>query len=227
MSLEELSSFVNNIKLSEFSSPTVDLAKTLGPGLSHPQAAQPSISVSRAVSTLCTACQAIFTESSPQGPGQLQHHAVDALRTRAGRGCQLCLSIYMSMDPTQLLKFQNTVPSSQGIASFTPIGRDQARLQFRYIPATASEEESSNSKGSTEKQESRVSVNSVHSNAGEIRLLSVDMILVKPECTITPTCVLRRADFGDRRGGASRKIHGRRVKYHRLGSELRYCEAVA
>ena len=213
---------MRDFKLEEFSSPTVDLSKTLGPGLSTPNhvapvpravpnvvhnvvpsalpsvvpsaVAVPSISIStekspsieKPPSTLCKACQSIFTDTSPQRPGQINHHGIDALRARAGRGCQLCLTIYMSMDPNLLLKFQNTVPNSQGIASFTPISRDQARLQFRYISATASDQESFNSTGSVQKQQSTVSVNSIKSNSGELRTLSVEMILVKPECTLSP-----------------------------------------
>ncbi len=200
MSLEELSSFVRDFKLEEFSSPTVDLSKTLGPGLSNPTPAAPvnpvaavhpvvtvpriAILTERPRSTLCKACQSIFTDTSPQRPGQTHHHGIDALRARAGRGCQLCLTIYMSMDPNVLQRFLNTVPNSQGIASFTPISRDQARLQFRYISATASDQESFNSNGSAQKQQSTVSVNSIKSNSGELRTLSVETILVKPECTL-------------------------------------------
>jgi hypothetical protein len=83
------------------------------------------------------------------------------------------------------MKFQRTVPNSQGIASFTPISRDQARLQFRYILATASDQESFNSTSSGQKQKGTASVHSNKSfDSGDIHVLSVDLILVKPECTL-------------------------------------------
>lgn len=196
MSLEELANFVRDMKLPELSPPNVDLAKTLGNGaLSHVvTTTSASTSTSQptqtkdpfsepTLSTLCKLCQSIFKESSPHRPGQVQHHGVDALRARAGRGCQLCLTVHMSLDPVQLMKFQQKVPDSQGIASFTPISRDQARLQFRYLSATASDKEADSPTAVDEKQRS-ISVKSIKPDPENLRVLSVDMILVKPECTL-------------------------------------------
>jgi hypothetical protein len=193
MSIEELSDFVRDMKLPDFSSTTTDLAKTLGSGLPQPVSTespasyQTAKSTTHTLSTLCKACQSIFTEASQRRPGQIHHHGIDGLRARAGKGCQLCLTVYMSMDPNHLMKFQRTVPNSQGIASFTPISRDQARLQFRYISATASDQESFNSTSSGQKQKGPSSVHSTKSDSGDVHVLSVDLILVKPECTLVMT----------------------------------------
>jgi hypothetical protein len=194
MSLEELSNFVRKLNLPDVSSPPTDLARTLGSGVPKPVSTespasfQTAKSTTQPLSTLCKACQSIFTDASQRRPGQVHHHGIDALRARAGKGCQLCLIVYMSMDPSHLMKFQRTVPNSQGIASFTPISRDQARLQFRYISATASDQESFNSTSSGQKQKD---TSSVHSNKsldpGDVHVLSVDLILVKPECTLVET----------------------------------------
>src|SRR5277367_1809329 len=106
MDLYELeSSLTGDLHLQEFALPPMDLAKSLGPGVTlsdppvdHLEEAEPQ---GRDLSTLCKACQSIFNQ---QRPGQVIHHGIDALRARAGRGCQLCLTIYMSMDPNHLLK---------------------------------------------------------------------------------------------------------------------------
>ena len=207
MSLEELSNFVRDLNLPDFSSPTTDLAKTLGSGLpkivstESPASYASAKSTTHSLSSLCKACQSIFTDASQRRPGQIHHHGIDALRARAGKGCQLCLTVYISMDPNHLTKFLKTVPNSQGIASFTPISRDQARLQFRYVSATASDQESFNSTSSGQKQKGTSSVHSNKSDAGDVHVLSVDLILVKPECKLaiarTQTdaniCIRRRA----------------------------------
>ena len=194
MSLEELSNFVRELNIPDFSSQAPDLAKTLGPGLPKPVSTENSASFQTAkstthsLSTLCKACQSIFTDASQRRPSQIHHHGIDALRARASNGCQLCLTVYMSMDPNHLMKFQKTVPNSQGIASFTPISRDQARLQFRYISATTSDQEPTTSTSSGPKQRG---TSSVHSNKSfeiaDVHVLSVDLILVKPECTSIAT----------------------------------------
>jgi hypothetical protein len=190
MSLEELSNFVRDLNLHSLASPTTDFAKTIGSGLPVPASmespanSQTAKSMTRTLSTLCKACQSIFTDASQRRPGQINHHGIDALRARAGKGCQLCLTVYMSMDPSHLMKFQRTVPNSQGIASFTPISRDQARLQFRYISASASDHESFNSTGSGQRQKGTSSVHSHKSlDSTDVHVLSVDLILVNPECT--------------------------------------------
>ena len=187
MSIEELSNFVRGLNLPDFPPPNADLAKTLGPDPpkgESPASYQSAKSTTHTLSTLCKACQSIFTDASLRRPGQIHHHGIDALRARAGRGCQLCLIVYMSMDPNYLMKFQRTVPNSQGIASFNPTSRDQARLQFRYISTTASDEESFNSTSSGQKQKGPSSVHSAKSDTGDVHVLSVDLILVKPECKL-------------------------------------------
>lgn len=196
MSIEELSNFVRELNLPDFPSSATDLTKTLSSGLPKPVSTdspasyQTAQSNTHTLSALCNACQSIFTDASQRRPGQIHHHGIDALRTRAGKGCQLCLSVYMSMDPSYLMKFQRTVPNSQGMASFTPISRDQARLQFRYISATALDRESFNSTSSGQKQKGPSSVHSNKSfDAGEVHVLAVDFVLVKPECMLTLTAM--------------------------------------
>lgn len=188
MSIEELSAFVRELNLPDFSSPAADLTTTLGSGLPKPVSTdspasyQTAKSTTHPLSTLCRTCQLIFADASQRRPGQIHHHGVDGLRARAGKGCQLCLTVYMSIDPHHLMKFQKTVPNSQGIASFTPTSRDQARLQFRYISATTSDQLSFNPTSSGQKPKG---TSSVHSNksldAEDVHVLSVDLILVKPE----------------------------------------------
>ena len=181
---------MRELNLPDFPSPNADLAKTLGPALpktgrsESPASYQSAKSTTHTLSTLCKACQSIFTDTSLRRPDQIHHHGIDALRARAGRGCQLCLIIYMSMDPNYLMNFQRTVPNSQGLASFTPTSRDQARLQFRYISATASDEESFNSTSSSQKQKGPSSVHSTKSDTGDVHVLSVDLTLAKPECKL-------------------------------------------
>jgi hypothetical protein len=195
MSIEELSNFVRELNLPDFPPPNADLAKTLGPSPpkgESPASYQSAKSTTHTLSTLCKACQSIFTDASLRRPGQIHHHGIDALRARAGRGCQLCLIVYMSMDPNYLMKFQRTVPNSQGIASFNPTSRDQARLQFRYISATAADEESFNSTSSGQKQKGPSSVHSAKSDTGDVHVLSVDLILVKPECKLALDQFLKR-----------------------------------
>jgi hypothetical protein len=182
MALYELeSSLTGDLHLQEFALPPMDLAKSLGPGvtLSDPPVdhLEEAVPQGRDLSTLCKACQSIFTQ---QRPGQVIHHGVDALRARAGRGCQLCLTIYMSMDPNHLLKFQKSTPNSQGIASFNPISRDQARLQFRYIPATTPDHQSTRSTGSA--RNPSMSIHSMKDGSIDPQMISVDLILVRPEC---------------------------------------------
>jgi hypothetical protein len=206
MSLEELSKFVRELNLLDSPSAVTDAARTLGSGLpkpistDSPASHQTAQSKTHMLSTLCKTCQSIFTDASQRRPGQIHHHGIGELRVHAGKGCQLCLAIHMSMDPSYLMKFQRTVPDSQGIASFTPISRDQARLQFRYISAAASDPESFDSTSPGQKQKATLSVYSNKSlDVGEVHVLSVDFILVRPECTSTTTAASATLTFNQTR----------------------------
>lgn len=192
MSLDELSNFVRGLDLPDFSVPATDLTKTLESGLPKPvnmesrASDEGAKSTTHPLSTLCKACQSIFTDASQRRPGQIHHYAIDGLRARAGKGCQLCLTVYLSMDPNHLLKFQRTVPNSQGIASFTPISRHQARLQFRFVSSTAADHDSFSSTSSGQNPKGPSSVHSNKSDSGSVQVLSADLILVKPECMLAP-----------------------------------------
>lgn len=133
-----------------------------------------------APSTLCLACQAIFDgrnlsveslsafnqprilDQPQRRVGEIQHHGLDELATRASRGCHLCLTVYLSLDPEALRAFRRSAATSAnpmgagatssktklptkpivtgamgslGFASVVPIARDQAKLSFRYVKA--------------------------------------------------------------------------------------------
>ena len=125
------------------------------------------------LSTLCLACKAIFKpapnpDSSLVG-NEVPHHSIGALSARAVRGCHICLTVYMSLDPDALTKFRRLYQNSQGLASITPIARDQARLKFRYLPEDA---------GNTQSYHSAVTSSSSNSDSE----LVVELILLKPEC---------------------------------------------
>ena len=126
------------------------------------------------LSTLCLACRAIFkaTPGSSLTGHDVPHHSIEALSTRAVRGCHLCLTVYMSLDPEALTKFRKLHANSQGLASITPIARDQARLKFKYVPEDIGNTQSFYSEATTSSDTKTESV------------LSVELILLKPECTI-------------------------------------------
>ena len=124
------------------------------------------------LSTLCLACKAIF-KSDPNSSlfGQnVPHHSIEALSTRAVRGCHLCLTVYMSLDPDALTRFRRHCHNSQGYASITPIARDQARLKFKYLPEDV---------GNTQSFHSVATSSSAGLSHSE---LVVELILLKPEC---------------------------------------------
>ena len=127
------------------------------------------------LSTLCLACKTIFkpAHSDPALIGHdVPHHSIEALSTRAVRGCHLCLTVYMSLDPDALTKFRRLYQNSQGLASITPIARDQARLKFKYLPEDVGNTQSFHS-AATSSSSSRSST-----------VLVVELILLKPECTL-------------------------------------------
>jgi Heterokaryon incompatibility protein (HET) len=90
------------------------------------------------VSSICEACKSIFNGSTPKNEnGEVDHHGLDALAARATRGCHLCLTVYMSIEP-EAYKSSRISATGQpvdtfGFASVSPIARDQARLKFRYV----------------------------------------------------------------------------------------------
>lgn len=126
------------------------------------------------LSTLCLACRAVFkldaSDSALIGH-DIPHHSIEALSARAVRGCHLCLTVYMSLDPDALTKFRRLHQNSQGLASITPIARDQARLNFKYLPEDA---------GNTQSYHSAATSSSSSTSSS---VLIVELILLKPECT--------------------------------------------
>ena len=142
------------------------------------------------LSNLCKACQAIFGDSSIPYRAEIGHHGLDALRARASRGCQLCLTIYMSIDPASLVRFQKAIPNSQGFASISPSTCDQACLRFRYGRAlVGSGRESLASNGSNPNQPSILS-----STSNLAEGLTVDLFLVKAERRLYSASHLYLAD---------------------------------
>lgn len=126
------------------------------------------------LSTLCLACKTIFkpAHSDPALIGHdVPHHSIEALSTRAVRGCHLCLTVYMSLDPDALTKFRRLYQNSQGLASITPIARDQARLKFKYLPEDVGNTQSFHSAATSS------------SSSKSSTILVVELILLKPECT--------------------------------------------
>lgn len=120
--------------------------------------AQP-VAVPTAASQLCPACKAIFDINiavpSPRSPSddshrpdEIIHQSLASVAESAKRGCHLCVTVYMNLDPAALRAFQRYVDHTRGrlspdssdagiswgFASITPIARDQARLSFRWIP---------------------------------------------------------------------------------------------
>lgn len=96
------------------------------------------------LSSLCVACKSIFDGSTLKNENaEVEHHGLEALATRAARGCHLCLTVYMSIDPEVYKSFQRPttnghgqthhVDETLGFACVGPIARDQARLKFRYV----------------------------------------------------------------------------------------------
>ena len=89
------------------------------------------------LSSLCVACKSIFDGATPKNDnGEVDHHGLDALAARASRGCHLCLTVYMSIDPEAYKGFRRTrdgkLAETRGFACVIPIARDQARLKYRY-----------------------------------------------------------------------------------------------
>lgn len=110
-------------------------------------------------SQLCKACKSVLGASSVvppsspphdgKRPGELTHQSLDNVAESAKRGCHLCVTVYMNLDPASLRAFRryvdntfgrsspdsSNVGQSWGFASIVPIARDQARLSFRWVPS--------------------------------------------------------------------------------------------
>jgi hypothetical protein len=115
------------------------------------------------MSSLCDACKSIFDGSTLKNEnGEVEHHGLDILASRAAQGCSLCLTVYMSIDPDVYRRYKSHSPTSStntnghgnggvngnegrrhvsetlGFACVSPIARDQARLKFRYVKVSGS-----------------------------------------------------------------------------------------
>jgi len=128
-------------------------------------------------STLCLACKTIFTAGgAPKNEsGEVEHHGLDALAARASRGCHLCLTVYMAIDPDAFKNFRHKA-NSRGFVWISPIARDQARLKFRYVANPAGV-----TGGSTppSRQSNRSSLLSGQRQEG---VLVVELMLMNPNC---------------------------------------------
>jgi hypothetical protein len=123
------------------------------------QPAAPAQSFS--MSSLCDACKSIFDGSTLKNEnGEVEHHGLETLASRAAQGCSLCLTVYMSIDPDVYRRYKSHSPNSStnghvngsgsgngekrhvsetlGFACVSPIARDQARLKFRYVKVSGS-----------------------------------------------------------------------------------------
>lgn len=128
-------------------------------------------------STLCHACKAVFDPHSVKNDGgEVPHHGLESLATRATNGCHLCLTIYMSIEPVSLAQFRKGCTTSLGFAWISPIARDQARLKFRYVRAPTS------GSGPASSSSSQTSLSSGETSG----VLIVELMLVKPEHAVEP-----------------------------------------
>ena len=118
------------------------------------------VQTSSIVSSLCSACQQIFDSdivnastplptSNLMRDGEIVHQSLADIAQAAKAGCHLCVTIYMNFDPAALRAFTRYVDHTQGktirdssnagqsigFVSVVPIARDQARLNFRWVPA--------------------------------------------------------------------------------------------
>ena len=143
-----------------------------------------------AIGNLCKACEGIFKDSSELGQLQRIHHGLDALRARAGRGCQLCLTVYMSMNPSALIKFQKSSPASDGFVSLSHVDNHQIKLTFTYGDIESRASSSSGLKS----QASAIDLNAPRSRLS----LSVDLLLVKQACKNRGLSYRRFADVSTR-----------------------------
>ena len=128
-------------------------------------------------STLCLACRSIFTAQTVRNEsGEVAHHGLEDLAARATKGCHLCLTVYMSMDPDAYKNFRRVATSDTlGHALLSPIARDQARLKFRYVTADRADAVSSMSATS-----SKTSLSFKQADS-----LMVELILINPKREFT------------------------------------------
>lgn len=176
-------------------------------------------------SQLCPACRYIFdatsTLASPPPssqdiikPDEITHQSLDAVAESAKRGCHLCVTVYMNLDPAALRAFRRYVQSalgrsspdsgniaglSLGFASINPIARDQARLSFRWVPSPEAIAASADIKGKSvpsrftsfpqsHRNESRATVGS-DASFGASRMdseLTVELIIMNPTYAVEP-----------------------------------------
>ena len=165
------------------------------------------------LSSLCVACKSIFDGSTLRNDnGEVEHHGLDALAARASRGCHLCLTVYMSIDPETYKSFRKSngqTVETLGFACVIPIARDQARLKFRYVKTSVSSavQENGNADGTSPKEDKGkgresdmvtptpsmnssklslpLSVDSGEKGNGKAQIV-VELILMNPRCM----CVL-------------------------------------
>ncbi|KAJ9662294.1 hypothetical protein H2198_001428 [Neophaeococcomyces mojaviensis] len=179
--------------------------------------------VPSAVSSLCLACKAIFDVSNTvpslqtlsqngRRPGEVVHQSLDNVAEAAKRGCHLCITVYMHLDPAALRAFRRYINASigrespdstagrlnSGFASIHPIARDQARLNFRWVACPEAASPSDKGKmgllrGNSfepyaNKNDSRVTLSSEASfNQGRMDSeLSVELILMNPIYAVEP-----------------------------------------
>ena len=138
-------------------------------------------------STLCSACEAVFQQSSASksdSTGEIPHHGLEVLAAQASQ-CHLCLTVFMSIDPDAYKAFRSkgSAVDSIGYAWISPIARDQARLKFRYVKPSKSPlspDENKENRGPT--PSSNGSKASLLLNREETTGLVVELILMHPKC---------------------------------------------
>ncbi len=138
-------------------------------------------------STLCSACEAIFQQSSASksdSTGEIPHHGLEVLAERASQ-CHLCLTVFMSIDPDAYKAFRSrgSAVDSVGFAWISPIARDQARLKFRYVkPSKAPISPNGDKENRGPTPSSNGSKASLLLNWDETNGLVVELILMHPKC---------------------------------------------
>ncbi|KAK5097504.1 hypothetical protein LTS08_006917 [Lithohypha guttulata] len=213
LSLEEQNQPMDAARIIENINATVSARYTL---------AMPAANLLSSTSRLCPTCSQIFdvsaTISSPQSPslhaskpGEVVHLSLDNVAESAKRGCHLCLTVYMNLDPAALRAFRryvdftkgqaspdsSTTSISWGFVSIVPIARDQARLSFRWVPRVEIDQQISTTASGTSRNtflqndtrnESRNTVDSnTSSMAGRMTSeLNVELILMNPIYAVEP-----------------------------------------
>ncbi len=211
-------------------------------------AATPSLGST--LSDLCVACKSIFDGSTLKNDnGEVEHHGLDALAARASRGCHLCLTVYMSIDPEAYKRFKKSssnrhVVETLGFACVIPIARDQARLKFRYVKTSmmSTVTENGHEDGTSPKEDKGkgregdmvtptpsmsssklslpLSVNSGEKDEGKAPVV-VELILMNPRCMSSLNLRTYVSLTWPRCGRAWSTEHQHRVSQHRVATELR------